>query len=91
MKPKTLATLTMILGIALSTSAFAQGRHDERPHGSAKPTVVAYEQAGNPQLSTKKSAAQKDGAKAGGADNPGAFVGTSAMQSGPGRLPGQHP
>jgi hypothetical protein len=95
MKSKTLATLAMILGIALSTSAFAQGRHDEKPHGSAKPAVVANEQCCNPQLSTKKSAAQKDGAKAGGAANSGAFIGTSAARSATeyraGRLPGQHP
>ena len=91
MKTKVLAALTMILGIALSTSAFAQGRHDEKPHGSAKPTVVANEQAGNPQLSTTKSAAQKDGAKAGGAANSGTFVGTSATQDRIGRLPGKHP
>jgi hypothetical protein len=26
-----------------------------------------------------------------GTDNPGALVGTSATQSGPGRAPGQHP
>jgi hypothetical protein len=93
MKTKILAALTMILGIALSTLAFAQGRHDERPHGFAKPMAVANEQAGNPQMSSKKPAAQQDGAKAAGADNPGAFVGTSAIQRDPasGRLPGQHP
>jgi len=36
MKSKNRAALTMILGIALSASAFAQGRHDEKPHGMAK-------------------------------------------------------
>ena len=36
MKSKSLAVLTMILGIALATSAFAQGRHDEKPHGMMK-------------------------------------------------------
>jgi hypothetical protein len=36
MKSKTLATFAMILGIALSAPAFAQGRHDEKPHGMAK-------------------------------------------------------
>ena len=36
MKSKFLAALTMILGIALSTSTFAQGRHDEKPHGMTK-------------------------------------------------------
>ena len=39
MKSKTLAALTMILGIALSTSVFAQGRHDEKPHGMKKPVA----------------------------------------------------
>ena len=40
MKTKTLAALTMILGIALSTSAFAQGRHDEKPHAMGKPAAA---------------------------------------------------
>ncbi len=40
MKTKTLAALTMILGIALSTSAFAQGRHDEKPHAVGKPAAA---------------------------------------------------
>jgi len=40
MKTKTLAALTMILGTALSTSAFAQGRHDEKPHGMGKPAAT---------------------------------------------------
>jgi len=41
MKSKTLAALTMILGIALSTTAFAQGRHDEKPHGQDKPAAAS--------------------------------------------------
>ncbi len=40
MKSKTLATLTMFLGIALSASVFAQGRHDEKPHGMSKPAAT---------------------------------------------------
>lgn len=40
MKTKTLAALTMILGVALSTAAFAQGRHDEKPHGMGKPAAA---------------------------------------------------
>ena len=40
MKTKTLAALTTILGIALSASAFAQGRHDEKPHGMGKPAAA---------------------------------------------------
>ena len=39
MKSKSLAVLTMILGLALSTSAFAQGRHDEKPHAVGKQAV----------------------------------------------------
>ena len=36
MESKSLAALTMILGITLSTTVFAQGRHDEKPHGMKK-------------------------------------------------------
>ena len=36
MKSKTFAAMTMILGLALSTAGFAQGRHDEKPHGMTK-------------------------------------------------------
>ena len=39
MKSKFLAALTVILGVALSTSVFAQGRHDEKPHGMGKPAA----------------------------------------------------
>ena len=39
MKSITLSALTIILGIALSTSALAQGRHDEKPHGMGKPAA----------------------------------------------------
>ena len=39
MKSKSLAVLAMGLGIALSTTALAQGRHDEKPHGVAKPST----------------------------------------------------
>ena len=40
MKTKILAALTMILSIALSASAFSQGRHDEKPHGMGKPAAT---------------------------------------------------
>ncbi len=76
MKSKTLAALTMILGIALSTTTFAQGRHDEKPHGTSKPTATQEGKA--PQAATggrhdaggtthgaKKTTAKKDSAKAG--------------------------
>lgn len=39
MKSKTLAAFTMILGLALSATAIAQGRHDEKPHGMGKPAA----------------------------------------------------
>ena len=35
MKAVTLAAFNMVLGLALSTSAFSQ-RHDEKPHGMMK-------------------------------------------------------
>ena len=40
MKAIILAAFALILGIALSTSAFAQGRHDEKPHAMGKPAAA---------------------------------------------------
>lgn len=73
MKSKSLAALTMILGIALSTSAFAQGRHDEKPHGMGKPAAESVDKERVPAGSgrhdekphgMKKPAVKKDSAKA---------------------------
>ena len=73
MKSKSLAALTMILGIALSTSAFAQGRHDEKPHGMGKASTESVDKervsAGSGRHDEKphgmrKPAAKKDSAKA---------------------------
>ena len=36
MKSVSLAAFAMIIGLALSGTAFAQGRHDEKPHGMMK-------------------------------------------------------
>lgn len=36
MKSLTLAAFAMVMGLALSAPAFAQGRHDEKPHGMMK-------------------------------------------------------
>ena len=36
MKTNFIAALAMVLGIALSATAFAQGRHDEKPHGMSQ-------------------------------------------------------
>jgi hypothetical protein len=42
MRTGTLAAFAMVVGFALSGSAFAQGRHDEKPHGMpAKPPAAA--------------------------------------------------
>jgi len=40
MKAIILAAFALILGIALSTSAFAQGRHDEKPHAMGNPAAA---------------------------------------------------
>ena len=76
MKTKILAALTMILGIALSTSAFAQGRHDEKPHGMGKPAATqegketriatgGRHDEGGTTHGAKKTTAKKDRTKAG--------------------------
>lgn len=77
MKSKLLAAFTMILGIALSASAFAQGRHDEKPHGMPKnpPAAESSESARGPAVGgrhdekphgmKKKQAVKKDATKAG--------------------------
>jgi hypothetical protein len=76
MKSRLLAAFTMILGIALSASAFAQGRHDEKPHGmdKSKPAAESREGAKGPAIGGRhdekphgmtKPAAKKDATKAG--------------------------
>ncbi len=77
MKSKPLAALTMILGIALSTSAFAQGRHDEKPHGMGQPAAGAQDSketrtatggrhdAGGTTHGAKKTNVKKSSANAG--------------------------
>jgi hypothetical protein len=39
MKRALLTTAAFVLGTALATTSYAQGRHDEKPHGSTKPAV----------------------------------------------------
>jgi hypothetical protein len=72
MKSKSLAALAIILGIALSTSAFAQGRHDEKPHGQGKPAAespdvkkvtAASGRHDEKPHGIKKSTAKKDATK----------------------------
>ena len=75
MKTKSLAALTVILGTALSTSAFAQGRHDEKPHGVGKPAAIQESKVtrtatggrhdeGVTTHGARKTTAPKDSAKA---------------------------
>ena len=77
MKSKYLPALAMILGLAVSTAGFAQGRHDEKPHGTAKPSTQSVDERvstgsgrhdekphGMRKPAAKKPAATKDSAKA---------------------------
>ena len=34
-----------VVALTLSTGAYAQGRHDEKPHGSAKPAAESTDKA----------------------------------------------
>jgi hypothetical protein len=43
MKTTSIAAITLVTGFALATSVFAQGRHDEKPHSSSKPSASAPE------------------------------------------------
>jgi hypothetical protein len=43
MRRITTATIAVILGMGLALTAAAQGRHDEKPHGSTKPSVSSTE------------------------------------------------
>ena len=83
MKTKTLAALTAILGAALSASAFAQGRHDEKPHGMGNPATAKQmsketrtatggrHDAGVTTHGTGKTSAKRTNAKAGAGANDG--------------------
>jgi hypothetical protein len=39
MKRALIATIVLAFGTALATASFAQGRHDDKPHGSTKPSA----------------------------------------------------
>ena len=43
MKRVSIATIIFVFGTALASAALAQGRHDEKPHGSTKPSASATE------------------------------------------------
>ncbi len=48
MKRTSIAAFVLVLGTALATTAFAQGRHDEKPHGSTKPSAESTEGRSQP-------------------------------------------
>jgi len=43
MKRASIAAIILAFGTALAATAFAQGRHDEKPHGSTKPSAESTE------------------------------------------------
>lgn len=52
MRHHKIQTLLFVLTVALTTTAFAQGRHDEKPHGQQKPAQATKEGVtGNPAMS----------------------------------------
>ena len=40
MKRAAISMLVFVFGTAMASAALAQGRHDEKPHGSTKPSAV---------------------------------------------------
>lgn len=45
MKRTIITTVVFTFGTVLATTAFAQGRHDEKPHGSTKPSAEVAQYA----------------------------------------------
>lgn len=43
MKRALIAAFVLVAGTALASAVSAQGRHDEKPHGSAKPAATPTE------------------------------------------------
>ncbi len=80
MKRAIITTVVFAFGTVLATTAFAQGRHDEKPHGSTKPSAEAAQYAPVPVSGgrhderphgPRKLVSKKDAAKAGEADKDG--------------------
>lgn len=74
MKRTLIATIVLAFGTVLATASFAQGRHDEKPHGSTKPSVERTEYERVPSWGgrhderphgPRKPAATKQGPKGG--------------------------
>ena len=73
MKHIGIAAIVFVAGTALGTTAYAQGRHDDRPHGMPKDMPMATDSQGAPAPAgrhdekphgQKKPAAKKAGDKA---------------------------
>lgn len=80
MKRALIATVVLAFGSALATASFAQGRHDEKPHGSTKPSAEEAQYAPVPVAGgrhderphgPRKLVPKKDAAKTGDADKGG--------------------
>lgn len=76
MKRTTTATIAVILSMGLALTVAAQGRHDEKPHGSTKPSATGTERMYEPMPGgrhdekphgPRKPAAKKQSEKAEGA------------------------
>lgn len=84
MKRALIATVVLAFGTALATASFAQGRHDEKPHGSTKPSAEQSQAAGpamggrhdeRPHGTKKKTAPNKQATKSGEGTAPEAVKG----------------
>jgi hypothetical protein len=68
-----ISTLVFAAGTLLASASYAQGRHDEKPHGSTKPSTTSPEGKYEPGMggrhderphgTRKKTDAKKSGAK----------------------------
>ena len=74
MKRTSIAAIILVTGTALGSTAFAQGRHDEKPHGSTRPSSASTEGKYEPGMGgrhderphgTKKPAAKTADSKKG--------------------------
>ena len=74
MKRTTIAVIVLGISVALGTAAYAQGRHDDKPHGVPKDMPMATESHGAPAPAGRhdeKPHGQKKPAAKKSADKPG--------------------
>lgn len=86
MKRASIATVVCTFGIALASTAYAQGRHDEKPHGSTKPSVQStdgkYEPMPGGRHDEKPHGPRKLAAKKADAEKPDASASPEAVRNG---------